>query len=55
MTQLELDYINKLKEYIKKADKLMGNWENSHIELTKLRQEIGLMEDEIIFNDNWIE
>ena len=55
MTQIEIEYINKLNEYIRKADKLMGNWESSHIELTKLREEISKLESEIVLNENWIE
>ena len=36
----------KQKEYINQCNKLMGNWESSHISLIKLRAELSLLEKE---------
>ena len=40
MTDTEIKYVKKLKAYIKKCDKILGEWECSEISLTKLRREI---------------
>jgi hypothetical protein len=40
----EKQIIEKLKEYIKECDRLMGNWESSHISLVNLRAEISALE-----------
>ena len=40
MTDTEIKYVEKLKAYIKKCDKILGEWECSEISLTKLRREI---------------
>lgn len=40
MTATEIKYVEKLKAYIKKCDKILGEWECSEISLTKLRREI---------------
>ena len=49
MTQSEIAYIKKLKDYIKVVDGIIGNWEMSNIKLTNLRQEITGLEKQIQF------
>ena len=39
--------IHKLKEYIRHCDRIIGNWEQSNITLTKLRREIAALEKQI--------
>ena len=49
MTQLELDYIKSLKDYIKIVDDIIGNWEMSNIRLNKIRQKISELEKQVQF------
>jgi Fic family protein len=46
MTKQE-QLIEKLKEYIKTADRLLGNYGTSHMTLNRLRLAIGCLESEI--------
>lgn len=41
------ELIAKMEEYIETSNKLMGNWESSHILLVNIRQEIDRLKKEI--------